>query len=97
MSHGLIKEYSIIRRVQTSHEECFCIVKGLDNDMLKILLVNNILKELNGHGLIPYIRILLSGDAACKIYLKGNSVAWDLPPTGSEANTTIYLKYIYWI
>ena len=28
---------------------------------------------------------------------KGNSVAGDLPRTGSETNTTIFVIYIYWI
>ena len=28
---------------------------------------------------------------------QGNSVARDLPRTGSETNTTIFVIYIYWI
>ena len=31
------------------------------------------------------------------IFEQGNSVARDLPRTGSETNTTIFVIYIYWI
>ena len=46
-----------------------------------------------------YRRWLIIGEIAefKKKFKQGNSVARDLPRTGSETNTTIFVIYIFWI
>ena len=45
-----------------------------------------------------YARMMFPAPYKYNLVLKqGNSVARDLPRTGSETNTTIFVIYIYWI
>ena len=49
---------------------------------------------------VKFVSCVIPGKALLVFLLplkQGNSVARDLPRTGSETNTTIFVIYIYWI